>query len=107
MLKEVKSFKAGPKSNKPSIQLKIMQLTINCLYIIFYFKQAGFAAPIQKHSLLLLFFIFFLLDQKERKNQENPNVALRQSLSATRTFIFFRSDILLPVIGKSFWTKTT
>jgi hypothetical protein len=23
--------------------------------------------------LLLLFFIFFLLDQKERKNQENPN----------------------------------
>jgi hypothetical protein len=35
--------------------------------------HAGFAGPIQKQSLLLLFFIFFLLDQKERKNQENPN----------------------------------
>jgi len=34
-------------------------------------KYAGFAGPIQKQSVLLLFFIFFLLDQKERKNQEN------------------------------------
>ncbi len=36
-------------------------------------KYAGFAGPIQKQSFLLLFFIFFLLDQKERKYQENPN----------------------------------
>jgi hypothetical protein len=40
----------------------------------------------------LHFFIFFLLDQKERKNQESPNVASRQSLSATRTFIFIRNQ---------------
>jgi len=31
--------------------------------------------------------MFFFLDEKERKNQESPNVASRQSLAATRTFI--------------------
>jgi len=38
--------------------------------------------------LSLLFFLFFLLDQKETKNQESPKVASRQSLSATRPFVF-------------------
>jgi hypothetical protein len=36
--------------------------------------------------------MFFFLDEKERKNQENPNVASRQSLAATRTFIFIYSN---------------
>jgi hypothetical protein len=59
--------------------------------LFIYIKHAGYAAPIRKQSLQLLFFMFFFLDEKERKNQENPNVAPRQSLAATRTFIFIRN----------------
>jgi hypothetical protein len=54
----------------------------------------------------LQFFIFFLLDQKERKNQESPNVASRQSLSATRTFIFIRNQDFFVVMNRAFSAKT-
>jgi hypothetical protein len=49
-------------------------------------KYPGFAGPIQKQSLLLLFFIFFLLDQKERKNQEN-SIGLCQDFYSSANFL--------------------
>jgi hypothetical protein len=39
----------------------------------------------------MLIFLFFLLDQKEPKNQESPKVASSQSLAATRPFIFLQT----------------
>jgi hypothetical protein len=64
--------------------------------VLFYsFEEIGFAAPNRKLGSCLIIFLFFLFDQKERKNQESPNVASRQSLAATRPFILFQREFLL------------